>query len=128
MPRERRIEGVFNNSRSYFQNSLGREFDFTAATGPYEYLLGALSGCLFATFRELSKDLVTYDEARIEVVGIKDEEKKIQTLKTTSLNIRVTNCSNETLFREKMEEASSLCSIYNTIKLVSEMKINYIFN
>ncbi len=127
MARERRIKATFTDGRSYFENLLGRQFDFTAATGPYEYLLGALSGCLFSTFKDIAPKELTWKKSEIEVCGVKREDEEVQTLKKTSLHFVVSGCNDEKLYRKCVTKASELCSIFNTIKCVSEMEITYTF-
>lgn len=116
----RTISAHFDRSRRFFENSLGREFDFTSSTGPYEYLLGALAGCFYSTLSSFETDC-TWESVDIGVEGIK-RTKAPTTLEKTVLTISVHDASDEEAFRKLAERAADECSIYNTLKCVSSME------
>lgn len=90
-------------------------------TAPYEYLLGALSGCLFYTFEELAgKMRFSWEHISFEVNGEKREEVPT-TLKEVHLGITATGVDNESKFLKAFETATRYCSIYQTLSHVSEM-------
>ncbi len=117
----RSITAHFDNSRRYFENSIGKEFDFTQTTGPYEYLLGALSGCFYLTMLSI-KHSVRWTDVEITVTGIKRDAAP-STLEKTTLAITAEGVTDEEEFRALAKQASEECSIYNTISRVSEMEI-----
>ena len=121
---KRIIDGHFTPSRRYFENTLGREFDFTAATGPYEYLLGALSGCFVSTLLDIFTD--DYESVDAHIEGEKREEVPT-TLKHTLLRLNVKGVKEKENFRSAVTRASETCSIYQTISKVSEMEIQIVF-
>ena len=125
MARERRITAHFSNGRRYFENSLGSEYDFTQATGPYEYLLGALSGCFYSTLASFDRK-TEWDDMEITVRGYKREESPT-TLERTFLDITVTGAGDEEEVRRLVGKAAEECSIYATISKVSSMEISIRF-
>ena len=122
MAQERKIVSHFDSQKEYFENSLGREFLFTATTGPYEYLLGALSGCFYRTLVSFERK-GSWEKLEIAVTGIKRETVPT-TLEKTILDITVFNANVKDEFADLARMASEACSIFQTISKVSEMKIN----
>ena len=125
MGQKRNITAHFTDGRRYFENSIGREFDFTATTGPYEYLLGALSGCFYLTLLSIKHES-RWGDVEINVTGEKREEEPT-TLKKTVLDIKVKDAEDKDEFMHLVAEASKRCSIYSTISHVSEMSVNVTF-
>lgn len=125
MGQQRTITAHFNQERRYFENSIGREFDFTQSTGPYEYLLGALSGCFYLTLLG-TKHTSRWQDVEITVTGIKRDTVPT-TLEKTIISITVHGATDEDEFRALAAEAEKNCSIYNTIKTVSEMVVEIKF-
>lgn len=121
----RNIKAHFSSERMYFENSIGREFDFTQSTGPYEYLLGALSGCYYKTLLSIPHNS-KWGNVEITVTGEKRDEEPT-TLKKTVLDIKVRNAEDEDEFRSLAKKASELCSIYSTISKVSDMDLRISF-
>lgn len=124
--RARTIDAHFTHSRRYFENSLGREFDFTAATGPYEYLLGALSGCFTSTLLDMYAKDIEYTSIDVHVEGIKREEVPT-TLEHTSIKLTAKGVKERERFEEAVQKASQACSIFQTISKVSEMEVQIVF-
>lgn len=125
MGQQRTITAHFNQERRYFENSIGREFDFTQSTGPYEYLLGALSGCFYLTLLA-TKHKSRWQDVEITVTGIKRDTVPT-TLEKTIISITVHGATDDDEFRALVAEAEKNCSIYNTIKTVSEMEVEIKF-
>lgn len=91
-------------------------------TSPYDYLLGALSGCLFSTFVDLAvKMKVSWEHVSLDIEGIKREESPT-TLKQCTVKAVVTGAENEAKFTKAFETATRYCSVYQTISKVSEMQ------
>ncbi len=126
MGQTRVITAHFDNSRRFFENSIGKEFDFTQSTGPYEYLLGALSGCFYLTMLSI-KHSVRWESVEITVTGEKRETVPT-TLEKTILAIKAAGVTDKTEFEELAAKAAAECSIYNTISAVSQMetRIEYV--
>ncbi len=122
---KRIIDAHFTPKRRYFENQIGREFDFSAVTGPYEYLLGALSGCFVSTILDFWED-EAYTSIDVHVEGEKREETP-STLKHTLICIDAKGIKEKEKFREAVTNASRTCSIYQTIAKVSEMEISLSF-
>ena len=93
MARERRITAHFSDGRRYFENDLGREFDYTQSTGPYEYLLGALAGCFYLTLASFPHD-GKWEGMDIAVTGLKRDEVPT-TLRHTEIANTVKGADNE---------------------------------
>ena len=123
---KRIVDAHFTGERSYFENQLGREFDFTAATGPYEYLLGALSGCFAITLISyLGKDN-GFSSIDIHSEGAKRTGEPA-TLKTTDIRIVAKGVKDRKDFEDAVTKAENNCSIYQTVKMVSSMNVDLIF-
>ena len=120
MGQKRTITAHFTSERRFFENAIGKEFDFTQSTGPYEYLLGALSGCFYSTLDSFDHK-GSWGEVEIEVVGIKRDTVPT-TLEKTTLIIKASAVEDRDEFENLVKKASEDCSIYNTIKAVSEME------
>lgn len=120
MGQKRTITAHFTSERRFFENAIGKEFDFTQSTGPYEYLLGALSGCFYSTLASFDHK-GSWGEVEIEVVGIKRNTVPT-TLEKTTLIIKASAVEDRDEFENLVKKASEDCSIYNTIKAVSEME------
>lgn len=123
---KRIIDGHFTPERRYFENTLGREFDYTAATGPYEYLLGALSGCFTSTILDMFFKDEEYTALDVHIEGEKRESVP-STLKHTLISIRAKGINDKEKFNEAVTRAAESCSIYQTISKVSEMEIRIAF-
>ena len=122
---KRTIDAHFTKERRYFENQIGREFDFTATTGPYEYLLGALSGCFVSTLLDFYEGK-SYRELAIHVEGEKREEVPT-TLKHTLISIKAKGIEDKEKFNSAVTKACQTCSIYQTISKVSEMEVQIAF-
>ena len=121
MGQVRTITEHFNGSRRFFENSIGKEFDFTQTTGPYEYLLGALSGCFYLTMLSI-KHAVRWDEMEITATGTKRDTAPT-TLEKTVIAITATGVTDKAEFEALADSAAKECSIFNTISQVSKMEI-----
>ncbi|NLZ67558.1 MAG: OsmC family protein [Spirochaetales bacterium] len=118
---EREITAVFNKTDEYFENSIGKEFQFTSLTGPYEYLLGSLSGCFYRTMQSFIEESI-WDEVIIKVGGNKRKTSPT-TLELTRLEITAKGVSDKPKFEETVEWAKNNCSIFQTISQVSKMEL-----
>ena len=122
MAQERKITAHFESGKRYFENSIGAEFNYTSFTGPYEYLLGALAGCFNSTLDSLER-ASSWESVTIKTSGIKRETVPT-TLECTTLDISVVKATDKAEFETLAKKASEMCSIFQTIGKVSEMKIN----
>ncbi len=122
----RRITAYFSDERKYFENSLGREFDYTDATGPYEYLLGALAGCFISTFNSLKPEELKIGKLEVVVEGEKRTDIPT-TLKDTWVKVKATDVSSEKDLQKYLEKAAECCSIWQTISHVSKMHLEVSF-
>ena len=122
----RTVTAHFKNDEKYFANKLGAEFYFTQATGPYEYLLGALSGCFYYTLDSFERKS-EWESLDFEIIGVKEENKIPTTLKTTTIYIKAHGVEDRKEFEALVERAKKECSIYNTIDKVSQMFVNIVY-
>lgn len=125
MPRE--ISAHFDDKDLHFQNKDGKRKDFEEGFGPYEYLLGALSGCYYYTLEDIAEERgVKWDSIDIHITGEKRTTVPT-TLEDTTMQITVTGASDEHEFTLTAEEASKCCSIFQTISKVSNMHLAIVF-
>lgn len=125
MAKERIITAHFNSKNRWFENQLGTEYNYTAATGPYEYLLGALAGCYLSTLCSYERK-GSWEDIELKITGLKRDEVP-STLKTTILQMKVKGASDEEEFKALAEKAQAECSIYRTISSVSDMVVEIKF-
>ena len=125
MAKKRTITGHFSQSRRYFENTLGTEFDFTGSTGPYEYLLGALSGCFYSTLSSIPHTS-GWNSFDIHITGVKRKEVPT-TLEHTVMDITVRGAEDEEEVKALIAKAAEDCSIFATISKVSKMEVKVKF-
>lgn len=123
---KREINAHFDAEDWYFTSPSGIKVAYEGDLGAYECLLGALSGCYFSTFEDLAGDKVSYKAVDVKVEGEKREEVPT-TLKYTKLTLTASGVSDEATFIALAHEASRVCSIWQTIKNVSEMELEINF-
>jgi len=120
MSESKHVRADFVHGHYQFNTSDGSVYEL-GTTGPYDYLLGALSGCLFSTFEALSvKMQVAWEHVGFEVFGTKRETSPT-TLKECTINVTATGCDNQEKFLKAFETATRYCSIYQTLSKVAEM-------
>src|SRR5690554_2229675 len=118
---KKHVRGDCVRDHHQFVTDKGSKFSFSAESAPYDYLLGALSGCLFKTFEELAvKMRISWEHISFEVDGEKQEEVPT-TLKMVTIAVTATGVENQQKFTKAFETATRYCSIYQTISQVSEM-------
>ena len=125
MANKRSIKAYFSNEKKYFENSLGSEYYYTQATGPYEYLLGALAGCFVSTLSSYERHS-NWKSLGVEVIGIKRDIVPT-TLEDTTLKIDAKGVEDREEFKALIKKASEECSIFQTISKVSKMNIEIAF-
>lgn len=91
---------------------------------PYDLLQGALVSCLHSTLLEiLVKKHIEIESVSYRVSGEKRDEIPT-TLKSVTIEAEFITGASEEQIQKSMELASKYCSVYNTLALVAEMKIN----
>ena len=94
---------------------------------PYDLLLAALEGCLYATIVSVAEKMqADYDILEMEVSGEKRDE-KVATLKECHIAITVTGASDEKKITKACDIGTRYCSVYNTIAKVAEMSWDVTF-
>lgn len=120
MGEHRHVRADFVPDHFQFSTPDGKAYEI-GSTGPYEYLLGALSGCLFKTFDSLAQKMkVGWEHVSFEVEGEKRDE-KVATLKDVTIAVSVTGALDREKFTKAFETATRYCSIYQTLSHVAEM-------
>ena len=115
------VRADFVDGHYQFVTDSGASFAFSKESAPYDYLLGALSGCLFKTFEELAvKMRISWEHISFEVQG-ENREDVPTTLKMVTIAVTATGVENQQKFTRAFETATRYCSIYQTISQVSEM-------
>ncbi|WP_320129213.1 OsmC family protein [uncultured Sphaerochaeta sp.] len=120
MSEKKHIRADFVHGHYQFNTDKGAVYEI-GETAPYDYLLGALSGCLFVTFEALAvKMQVAWEHISFEVNGIKRETPPT-TLKDCTITATVTGCDDHPKCLKAFETATRYCSVYQTISQVAEM-------
>ncbi|MGE4583954.1 MAG: OsmC family protein [Sphaerochaeta sp.] len=118
---KKHIRADFVPGHYQFATDAGASFEIGKSSAPYDYLLGALSGCLFKTFEELAvKMRVGWEHISFDVKGEKREEVPT-TLQEVYIVVEATGVDNQQKFSKAFETATRYCSIYQTISHVAEM-------
>ena len=106
----------------------GKSLTIDRESSPYDYLFGALSGCLFATFSDLAvKMKVGWEHVSFEVDGEKRTESPT-TLEWVTVKVVATGVDNQGKFTKAFETATRYCSIYETLSKVARMEWTVRFN
>lgn len=125
MPTIKRICAHFDSGERYFEAS-GKRHCFGEGSGPYEYLLGALSGCFTYTLFDECEGKVSFDSLDISVVGTKRDEIP-SLLQETEMVLVVKGCSDERKLVECIERTKAHCSIFQTISKVCNIQVDVEF-
>ena len=125
MAKIRTVEAHFTEYREYFETPGGDTHYYSSSSGPYEYLLGALAGCFFYTLSSFERKS-SWTRIDIKASGIKRAEIPTM-LEETVLTVTVYGSDNRAEFEELVRRAEAECSIYNTIKCVSSIRTDIIY-
>jgi len=121
MGEKKHIRADFVPGHYQFTTDKGSSFVIGPESAPYDYLLGALSGCLFKTFEEVADKMrFSWEHISFEVNGEKREETPT-TLKEVHITVQATGVDNQQKFQKAFDAATRYCSLYQTISKVSEM-------
>lgn len=123
MKEYRKIKAHFDNDDWHFNTTDDLRYDFIdGKSGPYEFLLGALSGCFFSTVEDFIPEGVVYESADVTVKGRKRSTVPT-TLEETIIEIEAKGVSDKKAFEQAVTKAKECCSIFQTIKCVSSMSV-----
>ncbi|MDD3929770.1 MAG: OsmC family protein [Sphaerochaeta sp.] len=121
MGEKKHIRADFVSGHYQFSTDKGSSFEFGPESAPYDYLLGALSGCLFKTFEEVAvKMRISWEHVSFEVNGTKRDAVPT-TLEEVVITVQASGTDNQQKFLKAFETATRYCSIYQTISQVSRM-------
>ena len=96
---------------------------------PYHMLFGALGSCFYATFLSIAKKKrLSFDKAEVEVSGHKGTGKEVNLLEKVTIELLITNPSNEKALSKSAELGSKFCSIHETISNVADVELIVKFN
>jgi len=119
---KKHVRADFVPGHYQFVTDKGAAFEIGPSSAPYDYLLGALSGCLFVTFKDLATKMkVSWEHISFDVDGEKRDDVPT-TLKEVSISVSATGVENQQKFLKAFETATRYCSIFQTISHVSEMR------
>jgi putative redox protein len=94
---------------------------------PNDLLLGALEGCLYATFDEVAEKMrVSCDLTAFEVTGVK-RDAEVATLESCTINATMVNPSDEKRLHKAFEIATRYCSVFQTIAKTARMNWSVTF-
>ncbi|MDD4011520.1 MAG: OsmC family protein [Sphaerochaetaceae bacterium] len=115
------IKASFSQEKGEFMTEKGISHELYKDAGPYDYLIGALSGCLYKTFADIAQKMrVTYDSITMNIQGEKRTETPT-TLSTCHLEIKAYGASDQEKLKNAFEKATRYCSIYYTLSQVAKM-------
>lgn len=121
----REVNAHFDSSSACFTKN-GHVFPYEEGLGPYEYLMGALSGCFTSTLvDELEADGIETDSIDVHTWGEKRETVPA-TLRDTwiELTVKARDIKDRERILSCVERTKEHCSMYQTIKCVSQMHVS----
>ena len=104
---ERTATGTFTGEKEFFTTPIGETHEFREGSGPYEYLMGALTGCFYYTLADFERK-GTWGEITITARGVKRTTSPT-TLEHTSLEIVAKNISDKEEFEHLVKKTSETC-------------------
>lgn len=123
----RSVECVFHKEDDgYFLSKKEKHFYSLSDAGPYEYLLGALGGCFFSTFKDETKIPCSWDDVKIKINGIKRTSSPT-TLESATMSFTVCGCKERGNFLKRIEQTKKDCSIFITLSKVANIETEVIF-
>lgn len=94
---------------------------------PYDFMLGALGSCYYATFVDIADKMrLEYEAVDIDIHGVKREEVPT-TLKTVTMQVTVRGAKEQKGFRRAAELAGKYCSVHETISRVADITLELVF-
>lgn len=118
---EKHVRADFVPGHGQFSTPAGDAYAFTGTTGPYEYILGGMCGCLFSTFEDIAKEQgLAYELVTFQVDGVKRDEVP-SFLRSVHVHVSVRGTSDPKAFTYWFGEATKRCSAYQTLARVAEM-------
>lgn len=88
---------------------------------PYDLLLGALSGCLYATLESIFEKMqITCKGTLFDISGEKRDD-KVATLATCHVDVTFIGATDQAKATKAFEIATRYCSVFQTISKVAEM-------
>lgn len=119
----REVWAHFSADENYFTKD-GKRYPYEEGMGPYEYLMGALSGCFASTLRdEMEEEGVSFSRIELHTWGIKRDAMP-STLKETHIEITVVSQCSRKSIEHCVIKAQEHCSMYQTVKCVSDMHVD----
>lgn len=118
---ERKATGTFTQDKRFFTTPIGEVHVFQDGSGPYEYFMGALTGCFYSTLSDFERK-GTWGEVVINATGVKRTTVPT-TLEHTSLEVVGKNISDKEEFELLVKKTAEACSIFQTIAKVSAMDV-----
>ncbi|MCK9548024.1 MAG: OsmC family protein [Sphaerochaeta sp.] len=127
MANVKHIRADFVPGHWQFVTDRGKSFAIESGSSPYDYLFGALSGCLFSTFADLARKMkVAWEHVSFEIDGEKRSEVPT-TLDWVTVKVTATGADDQAKFTKAFETATRYCSIYTTISKVARMEWSVTF-
>ena len=122
MPEKKHVRADFVPGHWQFVTDNDKSLTIDRQSSPYDYLFGALSGCLFSTFNDLAKKMrIAWEHVSFDVDGEKRDEPPT-TLDWVKVTVKATGVDDQGKFTKAFETATRYCSIYTTISKVAKME------
>lgn len=119
----RQFEGSLQAQHASANIGKGMEGSFR----PYDFMLGALGSCYYATFVDIADKMrLEYTGAKIDIHGVKREEVPT-TLKTVTMKLTIHGAREQKGFARAAELAGKYCSVHETISRVADITLDLAF-
>lgn len=127
MAKHYEIKANYQNKTGSFTTWDKVEHQVKEDSNPYQYLLGALSGCFYSTFCDIAQSMqVNYEKLEMDIKCTKRAESPT-TMKTCTMNITAYGVENPELFCKAIDKCTQTCSIYQTLNLVAQITVDVEF-
>lgn len=127
MAKHYEITAQYNGNGGQFTTWDKVQHSIKEDSNPYQYLLGALSGCFYSTFRGIAETMeVPFEKLDFSVKCTKRKEVPT-TMDSCTMKIIAYGVEHRDLFARAIDETCETCSIYNTLNLVAKMTVDVEF-
>lgn len=127
MAKHNEIKAQYCNDGGSFTTWDKAQHIISENSNPYQYLLGALSGCFYYTFRDIAtKKEVSYEKLEFQVKCTKREQIPT-TMDNCTMRITAFGVENREAFAQAIDRTCETCSIYYTLNQVAKITVDVEF-
>lgn len=127
MAKHYEITANYRNDGGAFTTWDGVQHTISESSNPYQYLLGALSGCYYYTFKDIASEMgVVYESLDIAIKCTKRKEVPT-TMQSCTMAIKAHGVEDRAAFSQAIDRTCETCSIYFTVNQVASITVDVEF-